>query len=309
MSWIKYSCKRLLMLIPVIIGITLILYFVISLSAGSPATMILGSDASVEQIQELERQMGLDKPIIIQYCRYMLNVCRGDFGTSWVSGYNVLKEFTQRFPYTLAVAVLATLWAVAIGIPVGIGAAVKQNGTFDYINTVIAMLLFSVPAFWLGIMAQILFCLVLHWLPSSGVGSLKHYVLPALILGANTFASMIRMARTSMLDVIKQDYIRTARAKGATESRTIVHHAVRNSLIPVITQVGISFAGAVGGAIVTETIFAIPGIGMLLLNAVKSHDIPVVMGTVIFVAVIVGIINLAIDLICAVIDPRIDLAS
>ena len=199
----------------------------------------------------------------------MLNVCRGDFGTSWVSGYNVLKEFTQRFPYTLAVAVLATLWAVAIGIPVGIGAAVKQNGTFDYINTVIAMLLFSVPAFWLGIMAQILFCLFLHWLPSSGVGSLKHYVLPARILGANTFASMIRMARTSMLDVIKQDYIRTARAKGATESRTIVHHAVRNSLIPVITQVGISFAGAVGGAIVTETIFAIPGIGMLLLNAVK----------------------------------------
>ena len=280
-----------------------------ALSPGNPAQLILGADATAEQIQALEEEMGLNDPIIVQYLNYMLGVIRGDFGTSWVSGYNVLGEFILRIPNTLLIAVLATVGAVALGIPMGIYSAVKQYSLFDYGGMVVAMLLFSVPAFWLGIMCQILFCLILGWLPAAGDESLRYFILPSIVLGANTFASMIRMARTSMLDVIKQDYIRTARAKGAPERRVIMRHGVRNGLIPVITQIGISFAGAVGGAIVTETIFAINGVGMLLLNAVKSRDIPVVMGTVIFVAAIVGIINLVVDLICAKVDPRIDLAS
>ena len=309
MTYLKYIGKRLLLLIPVIVGITFVLYFIMALSPGNPAQLILGADATAEQIQALEEEMGLNDPIIVQYLNYMLGVIRGDFGTSWVSGYNVLGEFILRIPNTLLIAVLATVGAVALGIPMGIYSAVKQYSLFDYGGMVVAMLLFSVPAFWLGTMCQILFCLILGWLPAAGDESLRYFILPSIVLGANTFASMIRMARTSMLDVIKQDYIRTARAKGAPERRVIMRHGVRNGLIPVITQIGISFAGAVGGAIVTETIFAINGVGMLLLNAVKSRDIPVVMGTVIFVAAIVGIINLVVDLICAKVDPRIDLAS
>lgn len=305
-----YTGKRLLMLIPVIIGITFILYMIMSLSPGDPVALLLGADASAEQLASKREELGLDKPVVLQYLNYISGVVfRGDFGSSWLNGYNVLSEFSYRLPYTLLVGVLATLLAVGAGIPLGILSAIKQNQPFDYSNMVLAMLLFSLPAFWLGIMCQILFCLVLNWLPAAGVGSWRHFVLPSIVLGANIFASMIRMSRTSMLDVIRQDYVRTARAKGATERRVIMNHALRNGLMPVITQIGLSFAACVGGAVVTETIFSIPGVGALLINAVKSRDIPVVMGVLIFVSAIVGIINLLVDLICARIDPRIDLAS
>lgn len=308
MYLLKYTIKRLLMLIPVILGVTLILYYVMALSPGNPALQILGADASEEQVAALEHEMGLDLPIIVQYVRYILDVVRLNFGSSWVTGYDVLESFMQRLPDTVMLAFVATLWAVALGIPIGIYSAVKQYSVFDYGGMVLAMLLFAMPSFWLAILCQILFCLVLHWLPATGVGSLRHFILPALVLGANTLASMIRMSRTSMLDVLRQDFIRTARAKGASRRSAIRHHAVGNSLVPVITQVGISFAGCMGGAIVTETIFTIPGIGSMLINAVKSRDIPVVMGTVILVAIIVGVINLIVDLVCAKVDPRIDLA-
>lgn len=308
MYLLKYTIKRLLMLIPVILGVTLILYYVMALSPGNPALQTLGADASEEQVAALEHEMGLDLPIIVQYVRYILDVVRLNFGSSWVTGYDVLESFMQRLPDTVMLAFVATLWAVALGIPIGIYSAVKQYSVFDYGGMVLAMLLFAMPSFWLAILCQILFCLVLHWLPATGVGSLRHFILPALVLGANTLASMIRMSRTSMLDVLRQDFIRTARAKGASRRSAILHHAVGNSLVPVITQVGISFAGCMGGAIVTETIFTIPGIGSMLINAVKSRDIPVVMGTVILVAIIVGVINLIVDLVCAKVDPRIDLA-
>ena len=309
MYLVKYSLKRLLMLIPVILGVTLILYFVMALAPGEPARQILGADASEEQLAALEHEMGLDLPIIVQYVRYIADVVQLDFGTSWVSGFDVLEAFMQRLPDTLLLAFTATLWAVGLGIPIGIFAAVRQYRLFDYGSMVVAMLLFSMPSFWLAILCQILFCLTLHWLPATGVGSFSHFILPALVLGANTLASMIRMSRTSMLDVLRQDFIRTARAKGASRSTAIVRHAVGNSLVPVITQTGISFAGCIGGAVVTESIFTIPGIGSMLINAVKSRDVPVVMGTVILVAVIVGVINLVVDLVCARVDPRIDLAA
>lgn len=297
------------MLIPVILGITLILYFVMSLAPGNPALQVLGANASEEQLAALEAEMGLNQPIIVQYAHYIMRAVRLDFGTSWISGSDVLTTFMSKLPNTLMVALVATLWAIALGIPIGIYSAVKQYSLLDYGSMVVAMLLFSLPAFWLGILSQILFCVVLRWLPATGIGGWQHLVLPSLILGANTLAAMIRMSRTSMLDVLKQDYIRTARAKGASKSRAVLKHAVGNSLIPVITQIGISFAGCIGGAVVTETVFTIPGIGAMLINAVKARDIPVVMGSVIFIAIIVGVINLIVDLICAKIDPRIDLAA
>lgn len=309
MTWLKYAAKRLLMLIPVILCVTFFLYLILSFAPGDIVRQILGEEATEAQIAALKAEMGLDKPLLVQYGDYMLDVCKMDFGTSWVGGQDVLAQFSSRLPYTLLIASLSILFAVGLGIPLGICSAIRQYSLLDYGATFVAMLLFSLPAFWLGTMCQIFFCLTLRWLPVSGIGTWQHFILPPLILGANTLAAMIRMSRTSMLDVVRQDYIRTARAKGASQSIVILRHSLRNSLIPVVTQIGINFAGAIGGAVVTENIFAIPGIGTLLINAVKARDIPVVMGTVIFVTIIVGVINLIVDLICAVIDPRIDLAA
>ena len=309
MNWLKYALKRLLMLVPVILCVTFVLFVILSFAPGNLARSILGENADEAQVAALEEEMGLNKPVLVRYANYIWNACRFDFGKSWIGGNDVLAEFSRRLPQTLILAACSILFAVGLGVPLGIGSAIKQYSLFDYGFTFLAMLLFSMPAFWLGTMCQIFFCLMLHLLPVSGIGSWKHYLLPSLILGSNTLASMMRMSRTSMLDVIKQDYIRTARAKGASEAKVIFHHSMRNSLIPVVTQIGIYFAGAIGGAVVTENIFAIPGVGSLLINAVKSRDVPVVMGTVIFVTVIVGAINLLVDLVCALIDPRIDLAS
>lgn len=309
MAWVKYALKRLLMLIPVIVCVTFFLFLILSYSSQNLAYQLLGEDATAEQLAAKEAEMGLDKPILVRYGDYMLGVVKMDFGKSWINGEDVLARFSNRLPNTLRLSALAMLFAISVGVPLGIGSAIKQYSLLDYGSMFVAMLLFSMPAFWLGTMCQILFCLTLHWLPTSGADSWMHFILPMLILGANTMATMIRMSRTSMLDVIRQDYIRTARAKGASSGKVILHHALRNSLIPVVTQIGVSFAGTIAGAVVTENIFAIPGVGTLLINAVKARDVPVVLGTVIFVAIIVGVINLIVDLFCAVIDPRIDLAS
>ncbi len=309
MAWLKYAGKRLLMLIPVIICVTFLLYLILSAAPGDLARSLLGEDATAEQIAEKKVEMGLDKPLIVRYVDYMTGVLRFDFGESWINGEPVLQRFANRIPNTLLLSMLAILFAVSIGVPLGIGSAIKQYSLFDYGSSFVAMLLFSLPAFWLGTMCQVLFCITLHWLPTSGFDSPKSLILPTIILGANTMATMIRMSRTSMLDVIRQDYIRTAKAKGAPMRVVINRHALRNGIIPVVTQIGVSFAGTIGGAVVTENIFAISGIGTMLLSAVKSRDVPVVLGTVIFVTVIVGVINLAVDLLCAKIDPRIDLAS
>ena len=306
---LRYIFKRLLLLIPVVVGITLFIYVILSVAPGDPAKLVLGMDASAEDILAKRAEMGLDQPVVVQYIRYMGRVLQGDFGTSWLSGYQVLPEFLNRLPNTIFLGSLAMFFAVILGIPLGIVAAIRQNTVVDYFSLALALVLFSLPAFWFGMMAQIFFCLKLGWLPAAGVGSFRHFVLPALTLGANVLASQLRMTRTSMLDVVKQDFIRTARAKGASERRVVVKHVLRNGMLPVVTQVGISYASCMGGSVVTEMVFSIPGIGSLLINAVKSRDIPVVMGTIIFVAVFVGVINLLVDLLYAYIDPRVKLAK
>lgn len=292
-----------------VLGITFIIFVVLSMAPGDPAALILGQDATVEALAAKRAEMGLDKPIVIQYVTYMLNMLRGNFGTSWLSGYEVLPEFLHRMPNTIMLGSLAMLFSVIIGIPVGIIAAIRQNHFVDYASLAIALILFSLPSFWFGMMGQILLCLNLGWLPASGVGSLKHFILPAITLGANILASQLRMTRTSMLDVVKQDYIRTARAKGADEKQVVLHHVLQNGMLPVITQIGISFASCMGGSVITETVFSIPGIGSLLINAVKGRDVPVVMGTLVFIAVFVGIVNLIVDIFYALIDPRVKLTA
>lgn len=303
----RYILKRLFMMIPVVFGITLFIFFVLNLAQGDPAQLILGPDATVEDLAAKRAELGTDKPVLVQYFMYMKNVFKGDFGTSWINGFDVLSEFLGRIPTTLKLGVLGMCFAILLGIPLGILAAIKQFHLVDYVVLALSLILCSLPSFWFGMMTQLLFCLKLRLLPASGIGSFKHYLLPALTLGAAILAAHMRMARTSMLDVIKQDYIRTARAKGASEIRVIFKHALRNGMLPVVTQIGLSFTMIMGGAIVTETVFSIPGIGTLMINAVKTRDIPVVMGTLIFIAIFVGVVNLLVDIIYALIDPRIAL--
>lgn len=293
------------MLIPVIIGITLLIYVVMSLAPGDPAELILGSDAGVEAIELKRQELGLNDPILIRYGKYMLNVMRGDFGQSWYNNYSVIDEFLSRLPNTLTLGLLSISIAILVGIPFGILAAVKQNGVTDYVTLVVAMLFASMPAFWFGLMAQIVFCIDLKLLPAVGADSLKNFILPAITLSGGSVAGMVRLTRTSMLEVIKLDYVRTARSKGASESRIIFRHVLRNGLLPVVTSIGGHLAVIVGGAVVTESVFSIPGTGSLMINAVKIRDVPVVMGVIIVIAVFVGIVNLLVDLAYAVIDPRV----
>ncbi|MBE7722538.1 ABC transporter permease [Lacrimispora indolis] len=305
----KYVFKRILMLIPVVVGITMFIYIIMSMAPGDPAKLILGTDASYEEIVAKQLELGLDKPVLIRYFSYMKDVLIGNFGTSWYNGYDVMSEFVSRLPNTLSLGLMSMAIAAFIGIPLGVFAAVRQNGVLDYVTLVLAMLFSSLPAFWFGLMAQIFFCIQLGWFPATGAGSVRHFILPAITLASASLAGQVRLTRTSILEVNKLDYVRTARSKGASEGRIIMKHVLRNGMLPVVTSIGSQFANLVGGAIVTETVFAIPGVASLLINAVKLRDIPVVMGIIVIIAVFVGVVNLLVDLTYAFIDPRVKLGS
>jgi peptide/nickel transport system permease protein len=303
----KYIIKRIVLIFPVVIGITFFIYAVLALAPGDPVSLILGPDATPEQIVEKRHELGLDRNLFVRYVLYLKSVVQGDFGNSWISGRSVMTEFVQRIPNTFALAVSSLIVTLVFGLSFGVIAAVQQNKPIDNVTLIFALFFSSIPTFWCGLMLQIIFALRLRWLPSMGVGSLRHLILPAITLSMISLAGQVRMTRSSMLDVIDMDYVRTARAKGADEFHVIFRHVVRNGLLPVVTNLGIVFANAFGGAIVTETVFSIPGIGVYMINAAKARDVPIVMGVIIFVALIVAIINLLVDLIYAFIDPRVKL--
>ena len=302
---IKYIVKRLFMLIPVVIGITFFIFLILSFAPGDPARMIAGGDATPEMIEEVRTQLGLNEPFLVRYVKYMANAATGDFGKSWYNGFDVMKEFAGRLPNTLRLGMMAMLISSIVGIALGVVTAVKQYSGIDYVTLAVAMLFSSMPAFWFGLMAQIYFCLQLGWLPATGAESWRNFILPAFTLAAAQLAGQVRMTRSSMLDVIKQDYVRTARSKGCTERRIVLHHVMRNGLLPVVTGLGMAFAGLLGGAIVTESVFSIPGVASLMINAVKIRDVPVVMGILLVISVFVGLVNLFIDLLYGFIDPRV----
>lgn len=304
---LKYIAKRLLLIIPVVIGITLFIYLLLDLAPGDPVAMILGPDATAEQIADLTAELGMDKNVFVRYINFMADAVQGDLGTSWMTSKPVADEFVQRLPNTLALAFSALAMTIVFGLTFGTVAAVWQNTAIDGFTLILALLFASMPTFWFGLMLQIVFALNLGWLPAMGVGSMRHFILPATALSLGTIASQIRLTRSSILDVINMNYVRTARAKGAGGFRTVFHHVIRNALMPVVTNWGLTFATAFGGTIISETVFSIPGISSYLINAVKVRDIPVVMGTVIIVSIIVAVINLIIDIIYAVIDPRVKL--
>jgi len=298
------------MLIPVLIGVTFIVFFILALTPGDPVTIILGDNATAENIAKLTEELGLDDPLLVRYGRYMLNLLKGDLGKSYSNQLSVADQILERFPNTFILAVAAILVALIIGIPVGIISAKKQYTWLDNTFMVLALVGVSMPVFWLGLVLVIVFSLNLRWLPSQGMGQgfmgiLKSLVLPAVSLGAGSAAMVARMTRSSMLEVIRQDYIDTARAKGVKESTITIRHMLKNALIPIITVVGLQFGQLLGGAVLTETVFSWPGLGRFMVEAIKKKDTPSVLGSVIFLSVAFSIVNLLIDILYAYVDPRI----
>lgn len=302
---LRYITKRILWIIPVILGVSFIIFFIMDFTPGDPAIMILGEGAKPEEYEALRNELGLNDNFFVRYISYVSNAVRGDFGKSYRTNIPVLQEIISRLPYTLNLAVISTIIAIVIGLPVGVISAVKQYTAADNISLGISLVLTSMPAFWFALMCILLFSLKLRWLPSLGADSWKHFILPAAAACTNTLASTLRMTRSTMLEVIRQDYIRTARAKGAKENAVIFGHALRNALLPVVTIIGVNFGHALGGTIVIEQVFAMPGLGQLMINAVRSKDIPMVIASILFSAIIASLVNLLVDIVYVYIDPRL----
>lgn len=301
----KYVLKRLLLLIPVLLGVSLLVFAIMYLTPGDPAQLILGENAPKAAVEALRQKMGLNDPFFMQYFRFIKNGLMGDFGRSYTTGREVFNEIFQRFPNTLILAVLGVLISVIIGIPIGIISATKQYSFLDSFSMIFALLGVSMPVFWLGLMLILTFSVKLGLLPSGGFSSFSSVILPALTLGVGSAAIVTRMTRSSMLEVIRQDYIRTARAKGVSEKNVINRHALKNALIPIITVVGLQFGYLLGGAVLTESVYSWPGVGRLMVEAIRQKDTPTVLAAVIFLATAFSVVNLLVDLLYAFADPRI----
>ena len=302
---LKYIGKRILIMIPILIGISLLVFFILSIMPGDVAVIQIGSSATEENVALWKEQHGLNDPFFVRYVKYIGNVLRGDFGTSWRTNLDVKMEFAQRIPSTLILSLGALVLVCLVGLPVGILSAVKQYSMFDYTCIFLTLLLTSMPAFWLGLVLMLFVSLQLDLLPSTGAESFAHFILPWITLSATLIAQMIRMSRSTMLEVIRQEYIKTAKAKGALPRQVILKHALRNALLPLITVIGLQFGVTIGGTIVTESVFAIPGVGTYLLQAVKQHDVPAVMISVLFIAAVISITNLVVDILYMFVDPRL----
>jgi peptide/nickel transport system permease protein len=328
-----YIAKRLLGLVPVFLGITLLVFGLLHLIPGDPAVILLGERATPEQLAALRSQLGLTKPLWVQYITFIGNLLQFDFGTSIISGIPIAEELRSRFPATLELTLAAMLVALVLGIPAGVVAATRKNHWLDHLTMTGSLLGVSLPVYWLGLLLIYLFAVYLQWLPASGrisiarteepllglylldsllqgnaavlLDALQHLVLPALTLGTIPLAILARITRTAMLEVLSQDYIRTARAKGVAERWVIIRHGLKNALLPITTIAGLQFGTLLSGAVLTETIFAWPGLGSWIYDGILARDYPVVQGGVVFVAGLFVIVNLLTDLLYRAIDPRI----
>jgi ABC-type dipeptide/oligopeptide/nickel transport system permease component len=313
---IGFIVRRLIALIPVLIGISFIAFFLLQLVPGDPALALLGPMARPEDLAALRTALGLDQPILVQYLRWMGRVLQGDLGVSIQLRSPVLPILIERFGNTLILTVAAVLISTVIGVAAGVISATRQFSFFDRASMIFALFGNSMPAFWLGLMAILIFSLNLGWFPAAGMWPitgprtiwtlLHHLTLPAVTLGIAAAAVTARITRSSMLEVIRQDYVRTARAKGLQERTVVLGHALKNALLPVLTVVGVQFGFLLGGAVLTETVFSWPGIGLALYNAISVRDFPMVQGGVLLVATAFVLVNLGVDLLYALIDPRIE---
>lgn len=309
-----YLVRRLLQTIPVLFGVSVLVFAMLHLAPGDPAEMLLGPEANADSIAQVREDLGLDKPLVVQYASWAARMAQGDFGRSTVLNREVFPEIWKRFKATMILTTGALIFAMVFGIGVGILAAAWQHSLFDSVAMLIALAGLSMPLFFTGIASILIFAMELQWLPSAGmmppVGGnfwdlLRHLTLPAITLGAVSAAILARMTRSAMLEVIRQDYIRTARAKGAGERRVIWLHALRNASITVVTVLGMQFGYLLGGSVITEAVFSWPGIGQMMVRAIQARDYPMVQGGVLFVAAIFVFVNLAVDMVYAWLDPRI----
>lgn len=303
----QYLIKRLIMAIPTALGVVSLVFLLQPLIPGDPVDFLLGEQVTLADREELRRAYDLDKPLIQQYLIFLSKLTRGDMRRSIITGQPVAKMIVSRYPATLELALASMLVAVALAVPLGVISALKRNTLVDKLSMTGALLGISIPNFWLGPMLIIVFAIKLNLLPVSGRGGPQHLILPALTLGTAMAAILTRMTRSSMLDVINEDYIRTARAKGLKESATIFKHALRNALVPVITIAGMQFGALLAGAVITETIFSWPGIGRLLITAVNSRDFPLLQGCTIAIGLSFVLVNIITDILYVVVDPRIRL--
>lgn len=303
----RYILKRMLWMIPVMLGVLLIVFFLSAVAPGDPVEQILGADAPYEDKMAMRETLGLNDPFLVRYGRYLKGiVTKGDLGNSYKTGQPVFKEILSKFPNTLKLTVLAVAVALIVGIPLGVVAAVKQYSLLDNATMVFALFGVSVPQFWFALMMMLIFAVKLRWLPSitTGHGALG-WVLPVAMVGIANVGMIARTTRSSMLEVIRQDYIRTARAKGQKEGVVIFKHALRNSLIPVAATLGNTIAASLGGSIIAESIFSVNGVGLYMLNAINGRDWPAVQGGLAFLALVFSFVMLFIDLLYTLIDPRI----
>lgn len=300
----RYILKRLLMIIPVIVGVSFVIYFIVDLAPGD-ALLIISPEADSQALEQMRHMYGYDRSVFYRYFLYMKNLLQGDLGTSIIYNQSVFQLYIQRLPATLLLAIGSVIVAHIISIPLGILSATHAGSVLDNVSVVLALVGMSMPHFWFGLLLIILFSLNLGWFPSSGFTGFSSLVLPAITVATGLMALLTRTTRSSMIDVIRQEYLRTARSKGVSERSVILKHALRNALIPIITVSGTQFAGILGGSVVTETIFSWPGIGRLIIDAVKQRDTPLVTGGIMMTTILVSLLLLIVDIIYAFVDPRI----
>lgn len=301
----KYVLKRILMMIPTLLAVVFIIFVLINITPGDPGRIMLGQDAAQEDVDAVNAMMHMDKPLVMRYLYYIWDALHLDFGVSFLTRQPVFSELFSKVPVTFTLALGTALASVLIGVPLGVVAAVKEHTLLDSSLTISSLLIAAIPGFWLSIMMILLFSVKLRLLPSSGIGSPLHYVMPILGSSIGNAAYYLRMTRSAMQDALRQEYIKTARAKGASNARTIVVHALRNALMIVVTQMTLSFVAMMGGSMLTETIFGLPGVGATILRAINMKDVPMIMASTIFVTLTLMVGLLLVDALNAFLDPRV----
>ncbi len=302
---LRYIIKRVLWMIPVILGVISIVFIINALTPGDPAAQMLGNGATQEQLEILRKDLGLDKPLVVRYLNYIGGIVKGDLGHSYVTKEAVVTSIARRFPTTFRLALLSILVAIIIGVPVGIISALRRYSVIDIAAMSLALVGVSAPHFWLALMAILVFAVNLHWLPAVGLNSAKAWILPVFCMCLSSLAQIARTTRSSVLEIMSQDYIRTARAKGQKESVVVFKHMLRNAIIPILTIVGMMFGMSLGGAVLVESVFAIPGLGKFLVDSIVSNDYPCVQGSVLYLSVLFSVVSLLVDLLYAAVDPRV----
>jgi peptide/nickel transport system permease protein len=302
---LKFFAQRLAMVVPTVLLVSLLIFLVMRLIPGDPAVILAGDFATAESVKQLRQEWGLDRPVAVQYLSYLKNLASGNMGQSIASRQPVTSEIAARFPVTLQLAFWGSIIAVVLGVLAGVMGATRALTGWDYTSMILSMVGISTPVFWSGLILILIFSVKLSWLPSGGTGTFSHMILPSVSLGLFSAGVLARQTRASMMEVLSHDYVRTARSKGLPERVVVYRHAMKNAMLPVVTIVGIQFGRMLGGAVLVESVFSLPGIGRFLIIAISQRDYPVVQGIVLLLAVSFVLINLMVDLVYSVVDPRI----